>query len=165
MSAYKNPAPVPGADAEIKENSIRILKHLITICEDGIRGYQTAADKIDSTRLTGVFREYVQQRQTFTDALTVMLAELGAQHIPDNGDVGGAVHRGWINLRTALASKKSDAVLEESIRGEQVAIDAYREAMKEDITPEVYKTLDQQLQAIEAAQGHLQRLLQTERDA
>ncbi len=50
------------------------------------------------------------------------------------------MHRGWMNLRTAITSNDEKAVLEECERGEDHAVKAYREATSK-LLPEPSRTI------------------------
>jgi len=53
---------------------------------------------------------------------------LGAD-VETSGSVAGSIHRGWINLKSALSTNEPHAVLAEAERGEDAAVAAYRKAL------------------------------------
>ncbi len=56
------------------------------------------------------------------------------------------MHRGWLNVKTAITSKDEAAVLAECERGEDMAVVAYKDALVQDLPPEVHKLIQKQYQ-------------------
>src|ERR1700685_308412 len=104
------------------------VNHLIEICRDGQNGFAAAAKAIKDSSLQAELTQYSQQRRNFAAALEAALDALGESH-HDGGSASGAMHRGWINLKSAIAGNNRYAVLAECERGEDSAVKAYREAV------------------------------------
>jgi len=50
---------------------------------------------------------------------------------PENsGSVAGALHRGWVDVKSLVTGKDEEAVLNEAERGEDHALKAYKEAIE-----------------------------------
>jgi uncharacterized protein (TIGR02284 family) len=45
-------------------------------------------------------------------------------------DAAGAVHRGWINLKSAISGNSSSAILNECENGDAAALKTYEEALE-----------------------------------
>ena len=109
------------------KDTIKVLNDLIDVCEDGHKGFETAAESVKDVRYKDLFRRNSMQRARFVSELQDEVKRLGGK--PDeSGTTAGALHRGWINLRTAVTSKDEKAVLAECERGEDHAVKAFREA-------------------------------------
>ena len=63
-----------------------------------------------------------------------------------HGSVLGALHRRWLNVKTAITGKDEAAVLAECERGEDMAVVAYKDALAQDLPSDVRKLIAQQYQ-------------------
>ena len=68
------------------------------------------------------------------------------------GSTAGALHRGWIDIKAAVTGQDQHAIVAEAERGEDVAKNAYDEALKEPL-PASAQTVVQQ-QAAKVRQAH-----------
>ena len=141
----------------------KVTKDLIETLEDGKKGFTQAADKLaDSDRpdLTAKFREYADQRATFSAELETMAAAYG-DDIDEDGSVLAAAHRGWMSLKDALSGSDPDGVIDAAESGEEHAVKEYQKALDEDdISPELRQVVQRQKADIEAAHAEIKRLRQ-----
>ncbi len=63
-----------------------------------------------------------------------------------HGSVLGALHRRWVNVKTAITGKDEAAVLAECERGEDMAVVAYKDALAQDLPSDVRKLIERQYQ-------------------
>jgi uncharacterized protein DUF2383 len=81
---------------------------------------------------------------------------------PDStGTVTGALHRGFVDLKTAITSRDNLAVLEECERGEDAAVSAYQEALREDLPDNVCVLLEQQYEGAKQNHNRVRKLRDT----
>ena len=66
--------------------------------------------------------------------------------------MSGSLHRGWLDIKSAITGKDDHAIVTEAERGEDVAKSAYESALKETL-PTSAQTLVQQ-QAAKVRQAH-----------
>lgn len=112
------------------EKNISVLNDLIETCKDGEQGYSRAAKDAKDPELARVFSQYATQRSQYIRELQQAVRSLGGD--PDkHGSVSGSLHRGWINLKSALSRNEPHAVLAECERGEDAAVANYRNALTE----------------------------------
>ena len=112
------------------EKSISILNDLVETCKDGQQGFATAAKDAKDPELGRVFSHYAAQRGNYIRELQQRIRALGGD--PDkHGSVSGSLHRGWINLKSAVSSDEPHAVLAECERGEDAAVSNFRDALQE----------------------------------
>jgi len=155
------------ADALIMSNTTttnrKTLKNLIQILHDGRDGYRQASDQVNEAPLKGLFDTLATQRAQFAQELEPYLAVSGEEDADDQGGtLSGAVHRGWIDLKSALTRQDAHSILEEVERGEDAAKKAYRDALDEkDISDDVRSLI--QRQSAEILHAHDQ--IRTLRDA
>jgi len=125
------------------------LNHLIRVCRDGQEGYLQAAEHVKSAWLQGLFQSFSTQREQFATELTNLVAGLGVE--PASGStVGGALHRTWIDLRTAVSGNGGDdeALLEECERGEDEAKEAYETELNKGLPEHIHRVVQSQYQDI-----------------
>jgi uncharacterized protein (TIGR02284 family) len=110
-------------------DTLRILNDLIETCEDGAHGYHTAAEDAKDAELRALFQRYADQRGRFARELRDLSRQHGGSG-EAHESVAGKLHRGWIDLKSALSTNEPHAVLAECERGEDAAVKSYREALE-----------------------------------
>lgn len=143
------------------EKTIATLNHLIETCRDGEHGFKTAAEDAKAPELGRLFRELAGQRGQFVRELQNHVASLGGD-VEKRGSVGGSLHRGWIDLKAAIASNEPHAVLAECERGEDAAVEAYRDALDKDLDTQSRAVVMRQFTAIQAAHDRVRQLRDSE---
>jgi uncharacterized protein (TIGR02284 family) len=140
------------------DKTIALLNDLIAIGQDARQGFDTAAGATTDPELARVFRDYAVQRADFVTALKERVRTLRAT--PDQrGDLAGALHRGWMNLQSALATAESHAVLAECERGEDIAVKAYAAALGDrDLDAETRRLVQGQYESVQAAHDRIHQL-------
>lgn len=128
---------------EHQDKVISAINGLIEICKDGEKGYIEAADAIRNGYYRVLFREYARQRGIFASQLQAAVRTLGGQP-GRKGSVSGALHRGWLNLRSAIEGKNDDAIVLECERGEALALKSYKSALETDLPQEIESIIKQQ---------------------
>ena len=140
-------------DAKVSKNSVEVL-------EDGKKGFDHAADKLaESNRadLAPMFREFSEQRAGFAAELTTMAAAYGDE-IDEHGSVKGTIHRGWMAVKDALSGSDPDGILDAAEQGEDHAVDSYKKALDEDISPELKDVLRRQMGTVQATHDQVKAL-------
>ena len=111
-------------------NVVSVLNDLIETSKDGEKGFRAAAEDTKDSELQSVFLRRAQDCATSAVDLQQLVAKYGGK--PEMaGSVGGAVHRGWMNLKAAASGRTDLAILEECERGEDVAKARYRKALED----------------------------------
>jgi uncharacterized protein (TIGR02284 family) len=77
-----------------------------------------------------------------------MIRSLGG-HIGDSGSVMGAMHRGWVSVKSALTTYDDKAVLEEAERGEDNAKARYAKALQKNLPADVRQVVERQMQGVQ----------------
>ncbi len=132
-------------------NTISTLNNLIETCKDGQEGFKQAAEGIQRSDVKSVFYELGQQRTKFAGELQALVRELGGDPETTSSTVG-ALHRGWINLKSAITGQDDAAILNEAERGEDIAVNAYKKALEETLPANVQTVVQQQSTQVKA--GH-----------
>ena len=134
-----------------------VLEHLVEICRDGERGFQAAAEYVDTPLLKGLFTELAGQRQTFVRDLEPHLNRLGGNAF-SSGTRAGAVHRGWMNVKAHVPGHHDQSIVAEAERGEHAAIKAYDEALNGMLPPTVIDIVEAQREAMRSTHKRILEL-------
>lgn len=139
------------------DDVISTINGLIEICKDGQDGFKDAAEGIERSDLKTIFYEFSQQRSEFVGVLQETVRSIGGD--PEkSGSFAAAVHRGWIDLKSAITGKDEGAILNECERGEDHAKDAYTKALATNLPANVADIVSQQSHAILAAHNRIKAL-------
>jgi uncharacterized protein (TIGR02284 family) len=105
-----------------------------------------------------LFDDYSRERGSFVVELQTLIAGLGVE--PEHtGSVAGALHRGWIDLKSALSQGDEHAVLAECERGEDSAVAEYKEALlHEELPPNVRDVVNRQYARVQDAHNRIRDL-------
>ena len=135
----------------LNSNKLRqILTELLRKNQDAQQGYQKAAEDVKVPTLVTYFEECSQQRQTFVRELQSEMKDLGIEVPNVSTTWQGDIHQLWMDLRSVLASDKEDAVLQETIRGDNSALEEYSSLLGTEQLPEsTRRLLEAQKQKIE----------------
>jgi uncharacterized protein (TIGR02284 family) len=95
------------------DDVISTLNGLIETCKDGRTDFKEAAEGVERSDLKSLFYEFSQQRSQFAGELQSLVQSLGGD--PENtGSVAAAIHRGWINIKSAVTGKDEAAVFNDA---------------------------------------------------
>jgi uncharacterized protein (TIGR02284 family) len=133
------------------DNAISVLNNLIETCKDGETGFKTAAEGLTSSEIKTKFMQHSRERAQMSAALQAEVRRLGGD--PErSGSMSGALHRGWLDIKSAVTGNYDHAILVEAERGEDAAKSAYEEALRAAL-PASSQVLVQQ-QAVEIHRTH-----------
>ena len=144
-------------EAMTNDEVISLLNGLIEVCKDGQEGFKTAAEGIEESTMKTLFYEQSQQRAQFAGELQNEVLRLGGD--PEkSGSVAGSLHRGWIDIKSAILGKDMEAILNECERGEDSAVKNYKEALDNNIPSNVANLILRQSYAIQQAHDSVRNL-------
>jgi uncharacterized protein (TIGR02284 family) len=140
------------------DNVISTLNNLIETCKDGQNGFQTAAEGVKRSDLKSLFAEYALQRSKFAGELQTEVTRLGGD--PENtGSVAATLHRGWINIKSAVTGADENAVIAECERGEDSAVSNYQDALNDQNLPaDIRSIVERQYTQIKDAHDRVRAL-------
>ncbi len=136
---------------ENNDNAVSTLNDLIETCRDGEKGFKSAAEDAERSDLKEMFSKYASQRGKFVSELSSLVRSLGGEPA-EAGHVAAVAHRGWMAVKTAVATRDDKAILEECERGEDYAKKAYSDALKTSMPSSASQIVTQQ--AGEVRQAH-----------
>ncbi len=139
------------------DDVISTLNGLIETCKDGQDGFKTAAEGVERSDLKTTFYDLGQQRAKFAGELQTLVRDLGGDP-EDSGSISASLHRGWINIKSAVTGKDDGAVLNEAERGEDAAKKAYKDALAQNLPANVKSVVQKQATDINAAHDKVRDL-------
>ena len=132
-------------------NDIRsTLNDLIETLKDGEEGFRTSADNLKNAALRAQFQSFANQRSQFASELQSLVAGIGGK-AETSGSTGGALHRGWIEMKSAITGNNDHAILAEAEKGEDAAVKNYREALSKDLPSDIRTVIERQYRDVQAA--------------
>ena len=125
------------------DDVIKQLNNLIETSKDGEYGLKACAEQAQSPQLKSLLSTRAEGCRRAAEELQSVVLDLGGK--PDtDGSVAGAMHRGWVAVRSKLSTLTDRAVLDECERGEDVALKAYREALAGELPPDIRALVERQ---------------------
>src|SRR5256885_4230194 len=141
-----------------QEEVISTINGLIETLKDGEKGFKEAADAVKDPQLKSLFQEYSQQRHRFATELQAQAQSLGESTPEKSSSAAGAMHRAWINLKSAVTSGDDKAILSECERGEDSAVHEFEEAVNDGLTGTLQETVSRQFSEIKSAHDRVKHL-------
>jgi uncharacterized protein (TIGR02284 family) len=124
------------------------INDLIETCKDGDEGFRTAAEKVKDATIKSDFLKFALQRAGFAGELQAEVTRLGGEPAK-SGTTTGAIHRGWIDLKSAVTGSSDHSILEEAERGEDAAVKNYRDALAKNLPADIEAIVSNQLREIQ----------------
>jgi uncharacterized protein (TIGR02284 family) len=140
---------------------ISILDDLIETLKDGQEGFKQASEGVKDPQLKSLFNEYSRQRARFAMELQSEAQSLGKTEPKESGSAAGALHRAWINLKSAVSRGDDHAILAECERGEDSAVEQYKKAVDEDLSAQLREIVSRQYTEIKNAHDRIKNLRDT----
>ncbi|MBA3589706.1 PA2169 family four-helix-bundle protein [Methylibium sp.] len=129
------------------KDTVKHLNKLIETCKDGEYGFRSCAENTKSESLRSTFSKRAGECEEGARELQQLVEQCGGE--PDTGgSASGAMHRGWVSVKGTLSGHSDQAMLDECERGEDSAMEAYRECLKEDLPPQVKTVVERQYQGV-----------------
>ena len=140
-------------------DTISTLNKLIETCKDGQEGFRLAAEAItDDEDLKGFLFSCSLQRSKFAGELQNELINLGEPEPAESTTLKATLHRGWINLKTAITGKDSHSILAECERGEDSAVSDYKKALGASLSAPLSEIVNRQFQEVLATHNSVRGL-------
>lgn len=143
--------------SQTKEN-ISTLNRLIETLKDGQEGFREASEAVQDSQLKSLFSEYSLQRSKFAGELQNQAIQLGESDPENTSSTAGALHRAWINIKSAVSSRDDHAILAECERGEDSAVAEYKKAMEENLPGPLADIVSRQYTDVKAAHDRVKAL-------
>ena len=143
------------------KNQNEIIDNLIETLKDGEEGFKQAAESVKDPQLKSLFSEYSQQRARFAVELRSKAQRPDERDSKISGSAAVALHRGWINLKSAITQGDDHAILAECERGEDSAVEEFRKALNDGLSAPVQEIVSRQYAEIKQAHDRVKQLRDT----
>jgi uncharacterized protein (TIGR02284 family) len=127
---------------------VDVLKDLVECCKDGEYGFRECAEQAKREDLRSVFLQRADDCRRGAQELNQLLRDCGGTP-EDGGSALGAMHRGWVSIKSKLTTYDDKAVLEEAERGEDNAKARYMKALQKNLPASVRMVVERQMQGVQ----------------
>jgi uncharacterized protein (TIGR02284 family) len=139
-----------------------LLNELVETLKDGQKGYAEAMVDVKDADLKSTFKDLAAQRSSYLNELEDQMFKLDLKVDTNEGAKGsvtGAVHRAWIDLKSAVTGNDRHSILAECERGEDYAKKAYKTALEaQDLPSGVKSVIEKQYQGVQQAHDQIKAL-------
>ncbi len=139
------------------KKAISTLNDLIETCRDGQNGFKEAAENVKSPDLKTFLNQIATERAQFVNQLQLEVRTLGGDP-QKTGSTSAAIHRAWMDINGTLTGKDDHTILSECERGEDSAVEAYKDALKLDLPPNIRSTVERQFQGIKLVHDRVKQM-------
>lgn len=129
------------------DDIIDTLNDLIETSKDGEYGFRASAEYVTDAALRQTFERRAEECRMAAAELQTLVVRLGGK-AEDSGTAAGAMHRGWVAVKGTLAGYTDKAILEETERGEDSALESYRKALDEPLPADVRLVVERQYEGV-----------------
>jgi len=136
---------------------ISTLNDLIETCRDGQNGFKEAAENVKSPDLKTFLNQIATERAQFLNQLQLEVRTLGGDP-QKSGSATAAMHRAWIDIKGTLSGKDDHSILSECERGEDSAVEAYKDALKVGLPTKILSTVERQFQSIKLVHDRVKQM-------
>jgi uncharacterized protein (TIGR02284 family) len=126
---------------------VDLLKDLVECCKDGEYGFRACAEQAKREDLKTTFLQRADDCRRGAQELNECLRRYGAAP-EDGGSAMGAMHRGWVSIKSRLTTYDDKAVLEEAERGEDNAKARYLKVLQKTLPEDVRQVVERQYQGV-----------------
>lgn len=131
-----------------RADTIDVLKDLVEVCKDGEYGFRECAEQVQRQDLKTTFLQRADDCRTAAQELNQLVRQYGGT-AEEGGSAMGAMHRGWVAIKSKLTTYDDKAVLEEAERGEDNAKARYMKALQKPLPADVKSVVERQYQGVQ----------------
>ena len=147
-----------------QQDTVSEIEKLIETCKDGEYGFRTCAEHVKSEQLRTVFLQRAETCRKGASELQAEVTRLGGTAETDSSTTG-TIHRGWVNVKAMLTGNSDQAALDECERGEDAALERYRDAIKNDLPSDVAAIVQRQYEGVKKNHDQIRSLRNAMRSA
>jgi uncharacterized protein (TIGR02284 family) len=127
--------------------TIRTLNELIIVSRDGEKGFRICAEYVRDEHLKILFLERARSCAQAVDELQAIVRELGGEPAHE-GSAFGTMHRRWVDVLATFSSDDDATIVAECERGEDYALEIYRNALDDHLPDFVRRIVLQQFEGV-----------------
>ncbi|RKF48363.1 PA2169 family four-helix-bundle protein [Paraburkholderia fungorum] len=128
-------------------NVVSALNDLIETSKDGEKGFLKAAEDAHDAQLKTLFQSRAADCARGARELQDAVQGMGGKP-ESHGSVSGALHRGWVDVKSAVTNRSDHEILAECEKGEDVAKKRYHDALEKELPPDVRGIVERQYQGV-----------------
>lgn len=140
------------------KETISTLNSVIETLKDGQEGFRQASEAVSDSQLKSYLSELSLQRSKFAGELQSHIVQMGDSEPETTSSTAGALHRAWINMKSAITSRDDHAILSECERGEDSAVSEYKKAMEAELPSPARDIISRQYTDVKAAHDRVKAL-------
>ena len=140
-----------------RDDVVDALQDLAECCKDGEYGFRECAEQAKRSDLKSLFLQRADDCRGAAQELNEQIRMLGGNDT-DHGSAAGAVHRGWVAVKSTLTTYDDKAVLEEAERGEDNAKARYMKALKQPLPAGIKLIVERQMQGLQRNHDQIKML-------
>jgi len=140
------------------KETISTLNSVIETLKDGQEGFRQASEAVKDSQLKSYLSELSLQRSKFAGELQSHIIQMGDSEPETTSSTAGALHRAWINMKSAITSQDDHAILSECERGEDSAVAEYKKAMEAELPSPARDIISRQYTDVKAAHDRVKAL-------
>lgn len=126
---------------------VEMLNDLVETSKDGERGFRKAAEDAHDQQLKTLFADRADNCAVGARELQDVVLKLGGKP-ESHGSVSGALHRGWVDVKSMVGGRDDHAILADCEKGEDVAKKRYGDALNSDLPADVRGVIERQYQIV-----------------
>ena len=139
------------------QHTIDVLNTLIETCNDGEMGFRKVAENLKSTDLKILLENRAVECRQACAELRAQVVALGGD--PETGgSASGALHRGWVSVLGTLTGYNDKSLLEACERGEDAALERYRDALDEALPDDIRMLIERQYEGVKRNHAQVRAL-------
>jgi uncharacterized protein (TIGR02284 family) len=141
----------------MQNETVDTLNNLIETLKDGQEGFAAAAKDVKDPNVRSTFNQFATERGQMVEELASQVRQYGED--PDtDGSATAAIHRGWMNLKSALGGGEK-SILDEAERGEDQAVSDFEKALENPkLPPDVQQVVRSQYTRVKRAHDQVKML-------
>lgn len=144
---------------------IKVLNSLIETSKDGEYGFRLCAEHAQSHQIKQLFFTRADNCSQAAAELQTLVIQYGGK-AETEGSTAGSLHRGWVAVKGTLAGYSDLKMLEEAERGEDSALERYRDALRhDDLPPDVRSLVERQFQGVKQNHDQMRNLRDRARES
>jgi uncharacterized protein (TIGR02284 family) len=139
------------------QDTIDVLNTLLETSIDGERGFRKVAEHIHSADLQTLFTRRADECRQGAAELRARVVQLGGE--PETGGTAsGALQRGWLALLGSVSGHSDKSLLEACERGEDSAMERYRDALDQPLPDDVRMLVERQYEGVKRNHAQVRAL-------
>jgi uncharacterized protein (TIGR02284 family) len=117
-----------GAKKIAHDSTVQALNQLLEKNYDAENGYKNALIETKSAQLKSYFTKQAARRSQNANELYKAIRNLNATPV-EKGSTTAAIHKTWLDLKTAIIGKNDEDILQECIRADIAAVNEYKKVI------------------------------------